>query len=101
MCSRWVWLASLDSVWSFVIIGNMAGGDSANLLLPNSVHFNSHLPIYQQVRGSILSGHALMIVLGRIRLAAGYDSSFAANYFFWFMHSITLTLHGKHSNQHW
>lgn len=35
----------------------------------------------------------------RIRLAAGFnDRGSGANFFFWFMHSITLTLHGKHNH---
>lgn len=34
--------------------------------------------------------------INRIRIAAGYtDVSTAANFFFWFMHSITLTFHGS------
>ena len=39
---------------------------------------------------------SLLLDFFRIRLAAGFtDPESGANFFFWFMHSITLTLHGN------
>ena len=38
----------------------------------------------------------MVAFLHRLRYAFGYDApDSAANFFFWFMHSVTLTLHGK------
>lgn len=51
--------------------------------------------------------HTLLVSLlpFRIRLAAGFDDpDHPANFFFWFMHSVTLTLHGDSCTfiiQHW